>query len=502
MEALPSDGFGLTTGPSLRPTLQLIPHPIEALPGAVEEYPEAEVSAQKLKDKRIHLANALGLDEEETAHTPPAVSQHKHLVGHYPHKWETDSCSAIEITVRGARNSSNPRPWLQAAEREMFALFDGQDPDTGMVPNAQFVSKGRKLDLERILAFGGRSAKASIYTQPFFPPQAALETFAAMETVDQRWAYQFLAKIYPKLDNLAGYWYQRSIGPLYPLVDVSHGHVTTRDSDPTLNVEKRFLIPRKGANTPRIVDAINAPIDFANSLHHSVKLKRAGNDLAKQRAAYSIYDVWTNAIYCKNLYIMADLATTLGKVEDATNYAQLAKAVEEKMFSKMWFPKDRERKGAFRSLDRYGRPIPEVSISNVTSLILPNAEDKMVVSNLDMLDDEFDLPYVLSTVGKNSRNFDPHSHMFDRLWTGHIMVLGSKVVQDTGLKYQITRPEFTDHDQIQERSRRWIGRIATKTYEMVVQKNSRTHETYDPITGKGLRPRVGEFTWSEYARTM
>lgn len=342
----------------------------------MEKYPHSEIAALNLLRNRQELGKKLGM--EESLHTPPA--------SHYPHIYLWDSCFAAIINAR-----AGAQRWQHAAQTELLTLVEGQRDD-GFIPNMQFVGNGRRSDPERVLAFGS-SADGSNYTQPPVLALATAETYHSALEQNMEENDRFLGNIYPSLKNLYTYFENiRSNDARDKLIGVIHPHETGRDSDPTFDFIKPLRLKRNGPETHRLKDLVNAPIDYLSVISHGVKLRRAGGDNEKSRDIFWVNDVMMNCMYVDNLYQMAGLAGEVQRIQDTQHFSKLATTVENQILSDMWFPNEKDGRGAFYALNNDGNPIKEVSISNLFPLVLPNLAPHQLESLLDLMDSSFDTP--------------------------------------------------------------------------------------------------------------
>lgn len=449
----------------------------------MEQYPDGDRAAQNLLRNRLELGQKLGI--VETAHTPPA--------SHYPHIYLWDSCFAAIINAR-----AGGRRWVQAAHNEVMALTTGQRTD-GFIPNMQFADKGRGLDPERWLAFG-RKAEGSNYTQPPVLSLAVAETYESMASrpAEQQ---SFLQAAYPKVKHFYEYFdRERRNSSDDPLIGVIHPHETGRDSDPTFDFIKPLRLPRKGVDTARLVDKANIAIDYFSIIAHGIKLRSVAGNVAQAREVFWVNDIMMNCIYADNLYHMADLADLAGEPEDHVYFSELARSVEERVLTSMWFVDPRKESTGFYALDAQGGPIDRVSVSNLFPLVMPHLREEQLESVLDLMDRSFDTPYPLPSVATNSPNYDPHNQESDRLWRGPTWINMNWYLGERGLKRQLNRIDLGQRPDLQQRCEQWTEKIVLSSHKLLELNGPLEH--YDPVTGAGQRRRVKNFAWSNLGYVM
>jgi hypothetical protein len=447
-----------------------------------EVFPEAEVGAANLLQNRAQLAERL--EVPEVHHTPPA--------DHYPHIYLWDSCFSAIISARAGGK------WAIAAEKELLATVVDQ-AENGFIPNMQFAQKGRSLDPERLLAFR-REATGSNYTQPPVLAAAAAETHESLLAYNPVYAHEFLTVMYPSLKKFYQYFdTSRSNGTDDKLIGVIHPHETGRDSDPTFDFIKPWRFPRKGIETSHFIDKANTVIDYAHIIMHGIRLRSANGHLEEARKIFWVNDVMMNCIYADNLYEMAKLAHLADKPDDADYFANLAETVEERITTDMWQNANKEASSGFYALDATKQPIYEQSISNLFPLVLPNLSPSQLEATLHLMDKSFNTPFPLPSVATTSPNYDPHNREIDRLWRGPTWINTNWYLVDRGLRMQARRPEIANNPQLLMRCTGWANRIAHSSRQLVDQG---LYEHYDPHTGKGQRPRVKNFGWSNLAYVM
>ncbi len=457
-----------------------------------EQYPFAKKGADNLRKNRTWLARAESLDVEETDHNPPSQ-------GHYKAAYYWDEVAADVISANAAMlDTAESSYYLSAAKRGLRVLTAGVRED-GFLPNYRYLGQPRRFDPEMMLAFG-RGATSSNYTQP---PVLALGVHETYQTAKAHGdgAVEFLDDMYPHLARHYNYLQRElSNSSFDTLIGVYHPHMTGRDSDPTFDSIKPKRLKRRGEDTPKIIDKLNIPIDYASILRHGIQLRKAGESVEQWRDIYWMNDVMMNCIYVDNLREMAILAREKLLIFDAKKYDDLASKTEQQIINKMWFPEARNGRGLFAGLGDSGEPIDEISISNLFPLTLGNLQTDQLESILNLMDDSFNTPFPLPSVATDSRNYDPHNHESWRLWRGPKWMITDWYLVERGLWRQVERDGIAQRPDLIGRCVQWANRIAKKSLEVVEQEGAREH--YNPITGEGQRKAVVNFGWSNLAYLM
>ena len=424
---------------------------------------------------------------------------------HYTEEYYWDQIFAVIIDAEAGTEES-----ITAAEKGLRTLLKGQFKN-GFMPNIQNIGPGRKIDLEPFLGFN--SNEHSNYTQPPLLALGISKVYYARKnqkdlpkkSAETR-AKDFLSEVYE--DMKQAYVYlddNRSVERDHDRrAVIIHPHETGRDSDPTYKKLKPYLIPRKGVDTPKIIDAANIVLDYGQSLWISNRLKRAGEDTDKAHGIFRAVDIMFNAMLVDNLYVAADLAKELSTNEsdqytaDAKWFTEYSEDIERKLFEKNWFPDARNGKGAFYSTDRDGNPFVETGVNNISSLLLRGLSEEHVKSQLDMMDTDFDVRYPLPSIGKYSRNFDPNNQQKERLWEGPTWINMNWYLGERGIKQILKNPNLTKDPLIKFRLEAWAIRLAKSSKDLYARNGPK--EFYNPLKGDAQRTyRVKRFAWSNLA---
>ena len=463
----------------------------------------ASFASKNLHISRVRVGRRVGRYLE---YTPPDP-------GHYLELYYWDEVFATIIDAEYGTEAS-----LGAAERGIKSLFKGQY-ESGFIPNIQDMKISRLTELKPEQMLGFDSKDHSNYTQPPIVALGISKIYKARKNQEgvskelrDHQAKEFLSSVYEPMKRAYEFLdLNRRVAPDDRRVFIIHPHETGRDSDPTYRGLKRVMIPRKGEHTPKIIDRTNTFLDYGQILLFGNKLKRANGDMAKIRELFGAVDLMFNCMLADNLHVAAELALELAGTgddeasrqyrQDASWFRQYAIDVEGKLQDKNWFPKARNGKGGFYSTDKDGRPYNEVGINNLAPLMLPNLSEEQIRSLSHMLDNDFDVPYPLPSVGKFSKNFDPHNQQLDRLWEGSTWINLNWYYSERGIKRLIDNRAVQQDRLLKFRLQSWAIRLARKSKELYAMNGAK--EFYDSITGRAQRTyRVKNFAWSNLALIM
>ncbi len=410
-------------------------------------------------------------DRWESEATPPSDE-------HYPHIYLWDSGFHAMVYAHFG--------YPELADDEIRAVLNGQDPETGFIPNMQFGEKGRKFDPERF-TFKDRKV-SSDYTQPPVLAMAAKQTFDSyVENGREEEGYTFLADTFEALENSYQYFINfRQNSPDSRLIGIIHPHETGRDSDPTFDFFKKRLPRRDGRITKKPVDLLNSGLDYVSALHLNKKLQKKDWDVEHARDVFWVNDVMMNTIYADNLAYLSEISGILGKDREQRYYQSVADEVSEEIIDTMWH-EDEQKFYAQKDSE----PIPVVSVSNLFPIILPTIREQQAESIVAMLEDPdwFGTPYPVPTVPVNSEHYDPH-YSEKRIWRGPTWI-NMNYLLTQGLIRQRDRFAFVN-PELAMRCHDRASAIASASADLVDREGYR--EFYDPETGEGFR--VHNFGWS------
>ncbi len=514
-----------------------------------EEPPEWEQAADlgalsvlMLDDGRIEAALALLQNRDsakrlygwpEALHTPPAAEHYRHtylwdsgffmIIYSQAGLFAAKAADFLETRLETLESVEDRQKTITAIEKlqslnqefqragieESFWLLEGQK-DSGFIPNVQYADGTRWYEIEKLLSID-RVRKSSNYTQPPVLPLACMAQYKSMKQSGDPNAKLYLQEVYGKLSKFMDYFYrERSNSPNDRLIGVIDPHETGLDSLEQWDDIKPHRLPRNGPDTPLEIDERNR---LADGAHFVIRLLErrvlARGNLQKERELFWANDVMMNCIYLHNLEIMAQLASELGDSVDEDKYKNRVSEVGVQIRNKMWQSDlTKVPKKGFYSLNEDGEPIPTITISNLFGLTLPNLEEEQLKAVLDMMDEDFDVPYPLPSTSINSPNYDPHNQERDRLWRGPTWINTNYYLVVFGLRMQAQRAKISPI--LKDRCTTWAERIAQKSNELIDMNKSEepglegsgAREHYHPHTGLGQRLRVKNFGWTWLARFM
>lgn len=487
-----------------------------------------------LQDQRLLAALELLSNREqakldhglaELLHTPPAAH-------HYPHVYLWDSgfsqtmyaeaavfCYQSTIQIEAAIDSadiySQPRlmeirgqlleysiRFIRAAEQEIFTVLKGQRPN-GFIPNMQFTVPLRWFELERALVFES-SHNSSNYTQPPILAFSTMTHYRAMKEISHPHADTFLGEVYDRLKRYYGYLEKgRSNSQKDKLIGVPNMRETGRDSDITGDHAKPLRLPRKGPETPRIIDEINPYIEVYYLLKQGIAARRHLNsenpeDHHKARKVFWMNDIMMNCLYVENLRLMAEMASERGKQDDALYFNDLAEEVESLILNDMWITDTTKvkRKG-FYALDKKRQPVDEITGSNIFPLLLNKLSDEQLETSLDIFDSEIKVRFGMASASINSHEYGPNATERNVIWRGPVWIPIHFLIQ-RGLLLQAhrkdIRPDLRQRCQVLAD---WLYEVSNELLDI-----SGAREHYHPDTAKGQRGRVENFSMSWLGRFM
>ncbi len=397
---------------------------------------------------------------------------------HYPHVFLWDSAFHTIVYAHFG--------YPDAAANELTAVLEGQNKDTGFIPNMKF-GPGRRLDPERVTFKNPEDS--SDYSQPPLLAHSALATLKGYE-VDDRYdqGVEFVEQTYEGLDAFYEYFNAYRKDEKTGLVGVIHPHETGRDSDPTFDFAKiRLPQPRQGAPIVRgVVDKLNTGADYISALGINMKHRLSGWDISKAKDIFWAEDVMFNSIYAQNLKYMSSLAAIVGDKRRAQEYSQRHMDAESAIMSHMWDGAER----AFYGISK-GKSLRTLSVSNLFPIILDTIDEDKVESILALLDDpkKFNAPYPIPSVSQDNVSYDPQATE-GRLWRGPVWMNTNWYIA-MGLLNQRDRFRTGNPDLASRLNARALT-IARKSAELVDREGYR--EYYSPRNGRGMR--VKNFGWS------
>lgn len=358
----------------------------------------------------------------------------------YPYQWLWDSCfHAIILSYID----------VNAAKIELRTLIKHQFAN-GMIPHMIYWEKAPLSTFPHI-AWGKRST--SSITQP---PMLAYAVWQVYESDHDK---KFLREMYPVMRGFYDFFFKERD---------PHGHKLVGIINPDESGED---------NSPRFDKALHLPPRHTIDVNYAKRLDLIERNRICQFATecmdnfYWVRDVSFNAILIRNLRVMADIASTLGKMQDAAKYTQLAEEVTNAMRRYML-----HSEGVM--LSTYGlnyRKIETLTWSIFMPLfariLTPDEAQDLVHKHL-LNTKQFSTPYAVPTVSLDEPSYDPSG-----FWRGPVWSSANWFIYQ-GLKNYGFNEE--------------ANRIATSTEKLI--KKSGFREYYNPASGEGYGAH--EFTWS------
>lgn len=404
---------------------------------------------------------------ENARYTPPGA-----VDGHYLGQYLWDSCFSIMLLA--------DHGFIDEAKEEFEQLLETQNPTNGFMPNMS--RHARRLAILDLEWHYFTNDKYSDYTQPAMLAQAALSIYNAfVERNEIRNGEAFLITHYPKLKKAYDYFViYRQNSVLDPIVGLIHTNETGTDSSSEHDRNKPRL-KRSGIDTPLWVDKVNPILDYIGALSLNRANYKVGWDIEKIRKHYWLEHVMFNSKLHENYMVMSDIAKIIGNEKDHQDFRILASKLEQRIIERMWVPKSDNLPASFYSLN-LGKHIPEVTISNLYPLLLPNLPLDKLIPTLDLLESGFMTNFPLPTVWTKSRNFDPHFREWMIMWRGPVWQWTNRDVS-RGLKRQSRRDNIPASLAIRCAH---IAEFIDERSEVLVTYHGH-YENHDPYTGQGYR---------------
>lgn len=412
--------------------------------------------------------------------------------GHYPgwYKWDCDFAALSRARLGDS----------EGASQELFVELEQMNPQTGFIPNMVTFNRTRIWDLE---PYTFSTPNKSSYTQPPVMAWAARETYDSFLRAGQGdEGLNFLNSIYTGVAAHFKYFMNfREMSQNNPLIFNIHPHETGRDYDPVLDhifgglrLPVRWRSDRKGLDfrIDKTVRMINTVTGYIDRLRLGWLLKMNHWDENAGRRLDGTQDVMMNAIYIHGLRNLSEIAGIIGKLEDASSFSQKADEVTRAMIRKMWDPKVGIN-GSFRALNREGRRIKSISVSNLFPIILKGIDRNEVSAILDLMESSqwFGTDYPVPSVPVNDSRFDP-KYEEPRLWRGTTWPPTNLYLVDQGLLPKALEYEFSD-PKLSQRLYRSALRICRASAVMVERGYS---ESKNSLTGGLVRTKTSQnFSW-------
>lgn len=403
-----------------------------------------------------------------------------------------------------AANLRSSHGYFRSAARQLLSFKATQRPN-GMVPGVSHPPKAFFINPERWLSTA--PFEGNDYTQTPDWARSVLYLYDHATSVPAASPSQsikpdeFVRQIYPFLGQYYGYFINfRQIAADDPRAFLLHPNESNRDSGPENDEWKQAELerqlrkpaarllqrkPRQGERMPTWFNYYNRTVDYLGAIAINIAGFKAGWDPARIRETTGEFvDVWFNSHLCENYSAMSQLATLIGAEEDACFYSELVQKLELAMDTHY----DEAAHGGMGSFySTYnGRFQRKDTIGNLASLLLPNAPVHHIESNLDIMDEFFDTPFVLPCISTADKdNWDPNYEEPNLHWHNGTVWGVANVVARRGLLKVIKRPEALAED-LRDRARTWEHRILDSSVKMV-EVTGDYAEHQHPYTGLGQR---------------
>lgn len=427
------------------------------------------------------IIDSLNRNRGDKKHTSPSPDI-------YPDVFNWDGC---KITMLRARHGDP-----LGAVQELSTVLEGQDPDTGFIPNMRFATNDKWWDPERRTF--KRPEFGSDYTQPPLYALAAWETYHALEQSEGlEHARQFLGTVYPKLAKAYAYFMDnREDNDGSSLIHNIHPHETGMDKNPG-NDWKKWRLPTNGPKTPKPVAMLNAGLDYVSTLFLiNRKLQAVDWDPQKAKDIFWLRDPMFNVVYADNLGVMGQIAGELGEIEDSVFYRMKAHQVGKEVIDTMW-----DKNNRLFYANNMGRIIDDPNaqtVSNLFPVILPEIRDDQLSRMLDLMEDPnwFATEYPFPSVPVYSKAYDPDYKEPGGIWRGPTWVNMNWLLVERGLLRHAHEKLF-NNPQLANRCLEVALHVATKSGEMV---QNGLGEFHHPHTGRSLR--LENFAWANLGHDL
>lgn len=408
--------------------------------------------------------------------------------GHYPgwYKWDGDF-AAIAWARCGKPDE---------ARQDLLVEAENTEPN-GFIPNMVKLGSRRWWDLEPRTFLDHRKSN---YSQPPVFALAAMETFksylASGREIEGR---AFLEEIYPSVARHFRYFMNnREMEDGNPLIFVVHPHETGRDYDPTFDKHfGGFIIPVDWRNRNHLGDfavdkskrLINAVSGYIHRLWMGHELQNHGWSEEAGKQLCGVQDVMFNAIYAHGLGVLSEMAEITGNKNEAVEFRDKETSVSNAVFERMWDPKER----VFKALDRNGRWIDTISVSNLFPLILRGISEDQMKGILNMLEDpeSFGVPFPIPSVPKKDPRFDAH-YEAPLIWRGTTWPPMNFYLIDQGAIPRAQEIKETN-PYLASRLDKISYNVCRASAEMADNGHS---EQKNPLTGLPVREKTSQyFSW-------
>jgi len=441
---------------------------------------------EQLKINESALAAKYGW--HEAPYFPPAE-------GFYLSNYILDGCVAADLL--------SDYGYFRSSAKQLSSFRRSQLP-SGMVPGVSHPPQNFTWNPERWLStlpFHGND-----YTQSPVWAYSVLKLYeAASDRVpaDKTEAIDpdlFTEDIYPRLSRYYGDYFikHRQVASNDPRVFIIHPHEANRDSGPEYDEWKREELekqlgkvavffqrqPRTSEHMSWWFNKRNRFVDYAGALAINLAGYKAGWEPVRIHQTTEFVDVWFNCLLYENYAAMSELATRLGKDEDAAMFGSLSADLETAIKAKHYFAQARGGKGAFYSTYN-GQPQYRDTIGNLASSLLRNLEERPLQSNVSLMDEAFNPPFPLPSVAMDDiANWDPYYEEEDRHWRTPTWPVANRLVRRAMIHHS-GRIDAISAD-LRLASREWADRLHLSNLGMVAVTGGYA-EHHNPITGMGQR---------------
>ncbi len=365
----------------------------------------------------------------------------------YPYQWLWDSCFHSIILSHFDMSS---------AKRELLSLFVRQF-ENGMIPHMIYWQKKTASDFPVIE--WGKEDTSSI-TQP---PMLA---YSVWQIYQKDKSKKFLDQLYPNLTKFYRYFLEYRDFRGNNLISIINPDESGEDNSPRFDVV--LGLPPKH----------NLKENFKKRLELIQRNRECKfNARTCMKNFFWVKDVPFNSILVENLKCLSDIASALGKHEDADLFFDQSKLISAAMRKHML------EDGVFWSLhskmDIVGEKINYKKIKTKTWAIFAplfaklytKSEANKIIKKYLQNEKEFNAPFLVPTVSRSEESFNP-----DGFWRGPVWMATNWFIYKGLQKY--------GYETLAEKIKR-------SSLNLVIKSGFR--EQYNPLTGEGYGAK--NFTW-------
>lgn len=358
----------------------------------------------------------------------------------YPFQWLWDSCfHAIILSLCGS---------FEDAKKELISLVSHQF-DNGMIPHMIYWDKASPTDFP-VIEWGKRDT--STITQP------PMLSYACLRIYKKDKDSNFLKQIYPNLNRFYRYLLEQRDLRGHHLVGIINPDESGEDNSPRFD-------PPLGLEPTHSLE-----VNFGKRLELVGKNLSCNFEIGECMSNFFwVKDVPFNAIMVENLASLAEIASVLGKSEDAQYFLnqkdKISKAMRDWMFEEgiYWSVYDLDYKKIKVKTWAIFAPL-------FAKLYSKSQAEKVVKEHL-LNKAEFNLDFLVPTVSKDELSYHPAG-----FWRGPVWMATNWFIFKGLLNYGMKE-------------------ISQKIYQSSLSliEKSGFREQFDPETGEGLGAR--EFSW-------